>query len=405
MESIQTWLNDWPLTKGLLLGVGVLLLSVLAYVVTRHYLLKALHKVVSRSRTDIDDLIVERVIGRRLAYLAPFLVLYHFTDLLPEAMAPVAAQICFVAMVLIILLTVGAAINVAVEVVQRLPFFRDKPIKGYFQVVKLVIYLFGVIVIISLLTGTSPIGLLSGLGALTAVLLLIFRDTILSFVASIQINASDLVRVGDWIEVKKYGADGDVIDIALHTIQVQNFDKTIVVIPTHKLLEETFRNWRGMKQSGGRRIKRSISIDLNTVRFCDAEMIERFRGIRLLRAYVDRKLEELAAHNQAHGIDDDIPVNGRRMTNLGTFRAYVVEYLRNHPRINPEMTFLVRQLPSGPTGVPIEIYVFANDTVWATYEAIQADIFDHLLAVVPHFDLRVFQNPAGSDFARLGARR
>ena len=239
---------------------------------------------------------------------------------------------------------------------------------------------------------------------MTAVLLLIFRDTILSFIASLQITSNDLVRVGDWIEVPKFGADGDVIDIALHTVKIQNWDKTITVIPTHKLIDETFKNWRGMAQSGGRRIKRSILIDIESIRICDDALVERLKKIHLITDYVQDKLQELDEYNAEQQIDTSSPVNGRRMTNIGTFRAYVVAYLRHHKRIHQQMTFLVRQLPPGPTGLPLEIYVFTNDTAWAKYEAIQADIFDHILAVVPEFDLRVFQSPTGRDFSNLSMR-
>jgi len=238
---------------------------------------------------------------------------------------------------------------------------------------------------------------------MTAVILLIFRDTILSFVASLQISSNDLVRVGDWIESPTFGADGSVLDIALHTVTVQNWDKTFTIIPTHKLIDESFKNWRGMQLSGGRRIKRAVYIDISSIRFCDADMVERFKRMHLITEYVQRKQEELKRHNQEHNIDESVLVNGRRMTNVGTFRAYIDAYLKNHPLIHKDMTFLVRQLAPGPTGLPIEIYVFTTDTAWANYEAIQSDIFDHILAVVPQFDLRVFQEPTGQDFKQLVA--
>jgi miniconductance mechanosensitive channel len=242
---------------------------------------------------------------------------------------------------------------------------------------------------------------LSGLGALTAVLLLVFKDTILGFVAGIQLSANKMVAVGDWIEMPKYGADGDVIDVALTTVKVQNFDKTITTIPAYALISDSFKNWRGMFQSGGRRIKRAVHIDMQTVMFCNEEMLARFAKIQYISEYIQRKKEELEKHNAKHQVDNSNLVNGRRMTNVGTFRAYVTEYLKNHPKIHRELTFLVRQLAPGESGLPIEIYVFTNDTEWAHYEAIQADIFDHILAVLPEFDLRVFQNPSGMDFHAL----
>ena len=242
---------------------------------------------------------------------------------------------------------------------------------------------------------------LSGLGALTAVLLLVFKDTILGLVAGVQLSANKMVAVGDWIEMPKYGADGDVIEVALTTVKVQNWDKTVTTIPAYALISDSFKNWRGMQESGGRRIKRSVSIDVQTIVFCDEEMLGRFAKIKYIAEYIQKKKDELARFNQELKVDDSSLVNGRRMTNVGTFRAYVVAYLKHHPKIHQEMTFLVRQLAPSENGLPIEVYVFSNDKVWANYEAIQADIFDHILAVVPEFDLRVFQVPTGNDFRRL----
>ncbi|MFA9407924.1 MAG: mechanosensitive ion channel family protein, partial [Candidatus Dadabacteria bacterium] len=249
--------------------------------------------------------------------------------------------------------------------------------------------------------GQSPAFFLGGLGAMAAVLMLIFKDPILGLAAGIQLSANKMVRVGDWIEMPKYGADGDVIDISLTTVKVQNWDKTIITIPTFALVSEGVKNWRGMSESGGRRIKRPIFIDMTSVKFCTLEMIEKFSKIQYLSNYVLDKKKELSDFNEQRNIDNTVLVNGRRMTNLGTFRAYLVSYLRDHPKINKNLTFLVRQLDPGPTGLPIEIYVFSSDQVWANYESIQADIFDHVLAVIPEFDLRVYQNPTGSDFQNL----
>jgi len=247
----------------------------------------------------------------------------------------------------------------------------------------------------------TPIFLLSGVGALAAVMMLIFRDSILGFVAGIQLAANKMVAVGDWIEMPKYGADGDVLEVALTTVKVQNWDKTITTIPTYALISESFKNWRGMAESGGRRIKRSVSLDMSSIKFCDEEMLDRYRKIQYISEYIETKKIELEKFNQATEVDHASLANGRRMTNIGTFRAYVQAYLRNHPEINKDMTFLIRQLPPSENGLPIEIYVFSKDKVWANYEAIQADIFDHILAVVPEFDLRVYQNPTGADFQAL----
>jgi miniconductance mechanosensitive channel len=250
---------------------------------------------------------------------------------------------------------------------------------------------------ISIIIDKSVLVLLTGLGALTAIILLIFKDSILGLVAGIQLVANDMVRPGDWIEMPKYGADGDVIQITLNTVKIRNWDKTITTIPTYSLISDSFKNWRGMSESGGRRIKRALPIDMTSVKFCTPEMIDRFSRIAMLRDHIERKTKELREYNERNEIDQSVPVNGRRMTNLGTFRAYLVAYLRAHPKIHQDMTFLVRQLPPSDKGLPLEIYVFSNDQVWANYEAIQADIFDHLLASLPEFELRPFQSPTGDD--------
>jgi len=262
--------------------------------------------------------------------------------------------------------------------------------------------LFGSIIIIGILTDKSPLILLSGLGAMTAIILLIFKDTILSLIASLQISFNDLIQNGDWLEVPEFNADGEVIDIALHSVKIQNWDKTISTIPTHKLIDGSFKNWSGMQKSGGRRIKRAIHIDISSIKFCDKNMLRKFSEMQLITDYIKTKKEEISKFNKENNFDNKLASNGRKLTNIGTLRAYISAYLKNHPKIKNEMTFLIRQLSSGPTGLPIEIYVFANDTVWANYEAIQSDIFDHILAIVPEFDLRVFQNPTGNDFRKLG---
>ena len=278
---------------------------------------------------------------------------------------------------------------------------KERPVKGYLQVVKIIIYIIGAIIVIGIFTGQQPWTLLTGVGALTAIIILIFRDTILSFVASIQITSYDLVRINDWIEMPKYGADGDVIDISLNVIKVQNFDKTIVVIPTYKLIDESFKNWRGMKQTGGRRIKRAVNIDITSIKFLDDEMINHFEKFRLLSVYMKQKKEELKKYNEELQIKPDEIINKRRLTNIGTFREYLKIYLKQREDVNADLTFLIRQLEPGPMGLPIEIYVFANTVDWAEYEDIQSNIFDHILAILPQFGLRVFQSPTSSDIQSL----
>jgi miniconductance mechanosensitive channel len=396
----KEWPQQYPQTYQMLMAAGVLVLGIISYFITKHFILRALLKLVQRTKTSLDDTLLRKAFLRRLSYIVPIIVIYNFSELFPFA-EDLISKISIALIWWILLLTGGGFLTGLGEVYQNLDIFRGRPIKGYIQILKLIIYLIGGIIIVSVFLGRSPMVLLSGFGAMTAVMLLIFRHTILSFIASLQISSTDLIRIGDWIEMPKYGADGDVIDIALHTIQIQNWDKTITTIPTYKLMEESFKNWRGMQESGGRRIKRAISIDLDSIKFCDKEMIERFKGYHLISDYVKQKQEDLGQYNREHRINSDVLVNGRRMTNIGTFRAYVEAYLRSNSKIHQEMTFLIRQLSPGPNGLPLEIYVFTNDTVWARYEAIQSDIFDHILAVVPQFDLRIFQDPTGRDFGKL----
>jgi miniconductance mechanosensitive channel len=390
--------------KYLIIISGILLASYLVYLVTKKYIVKWLGILIKRSKTRLDDIIFDKVMLRRLAYIAPILVIYNFAYLTP-ALAGTIQRISYVLIFLIMLTALTSFLNAVNEIYEEKNQYRGRPIKGYIQAITIAIYILGALIMIGILTGQSIWVLLSGVGALTAVLILIFRDTILSFIASLQITSNDLVRLDDWIEVPAFGADGDVIEIALHTIKVQNWDKTITVIPTHKLIDVSFKNWRGMEETGGRRIKRSIFLDIGSIRFVDDAMMKKLKTIRLLQDYLAKKEKEIAAYNKAQNITGENLVNGRRLTNIGMFRAYIEAYLRNHQQIKQDLTFLIRQLHPGPTGLPIEIYVFASDIRWAHYEAIQADIFDHLLAVVKEFDLRVFQYPGGKEFEKLVTAR
>lgn len=375
----------------------VTLLALLSYYLARAILIRGVGKLIRRSRTELDDILLERHVLRRLSMLVPIVVLYYAADALPGSPETVR-QLLNSTLTAALVLLAGAVITAFQDIYSELESCRELPIKSYAQIVKIILYVLGGLATIAVLTGKSPWVLLSGIGALMAVIVLVFRDTILSLVASVNIASNRLVKVGDWIEAPAFDADGDVIDIALHTIKVQNWDKTITTIPTHKLVDNSFKNWQGMQESGGRRIKRAIVVDMSSIRFCDDEMLERFRRFQLIHDYVTQRQVEVDEDNRAQQVDTTQIINGRRLTNVGTFRAYVAAYLRQHPKIHQDMTFLIRQLPPGENGLPIEIYVFTSDTVWANYEAIQADIFDHLLAVMPAFYLRVFQNPTGSDF-------
>ncbi len=290
------------------------------------------------------------------------------------------------------------------DIYKRSEVSKRKPIGGYLSVVRIVMFILAGIFILSTLTDKSPWGIVSVFGGLTAVVLLVFKDTILGFVASLQLVSHDMVRVGDWIEMPRFEADGDVIDVSIHTVKVQNWDMTITTIPTYALVSNAFKNWRGMSKSGGRRIKRALCLDMNSIRFCTPEMLVKFNKFGSIKEYLQKKQEEIDLYNREHDLDSSSVPNGRHQTNIGIFRAYIKSYLINHPKINKNMTLLVRHLPPTPKGLPMEIYLFSSDQAWANYEAIQADIFDHIFAIVPEFGLRLFQQPAGSDFAQLNAR-
>ena len=325
---------------------------------------------------------------------------------LPTEIVTVTVNVVKALIVLSVAMAISWALNYANELYARRPEARSRPIKGYVQVVKIVVFCGAAILMIAVLIEQSPLLLLSGLGAMAAVLMLVFKDTILSLVASVQLTSNDMLRVGDWIEMPSMNADGDVIDIALHTVKVQNFDKTVTTIPTHRLISDAYRNWRGMSESGGRRIKRALVIDQNAVRFLSGDEVAGLRRFRLLDEYLARKEAEIAEWNRHELSSDYDEINARRITNIGTLRAYVIAYLKSHPRIaGGGFTLMVRQLPPGPQGLPLEIYCFTDTVDWGEYESIQADIFDHLIAILPEFELRIFQEPSGLDFARMAEHK
>jgi miniconductance mechanosensitive channel len=378
----------------------------------------AIRRVASHTKSMWDDRLIERKVFARIAHVVPGMIVYYgiartlgVSATEADAAASTAAFIAALAqrvalsfIVVTVVMSAGAFLDAVNDIYsESYHEAKNRPIKGYLQVVGLVLYIAAGVVVVSILADRSPVVFLSGLGALAAVLMLVFRDTILSLVASMQIMSNDMIRIGDWVEMPQANADGDVIDIALHTVKIQNWDKTISTIPTYKFISESFKNWRGMTDSGGRRIKRSLTLDVSSVRFLEQEEVERLSRFELLRDYMAEKRDELARSAAAKkGLDPDIIPLRRRLTNVGTFRAYVLEYLQAHSKIHKDMTLLVRQLAPTSKGLPIEIYCFSTDTAWASYEGIQADIFDHLFAVLPEFGLEAFQEPAGRDFARLG---
>jgi miniconductance mechanosensitive channel len=391
---------------NLFIALGVLSLTSWAgYIFTRRLVFRAVLKIVKKTRSTWDDELVESKVLDKLSYIAPAWIIFAGVALIPDfpnVLTQVVSQVALAWMALSLGLAVNALLTAANTIYEKdYPTAKARPIKGYIQILQIAVFAILVIVVTAILLDQDFGVFLGGVGAMSAILLLVFRDTILSLVASLQISSNDMIRVGDWVEMPQFNADGDVIDVALHTVKIQNWDKTITTIPTHKFIEDSFRNWRGMQSSGGRRIKRSIFIDLNSVKFLTDEEIEYLSKYQFLQNYMTGKSVDVAAHNDRQSGDISVIPDLRRLTNVGTFRAYVLHYLKDNGRIHQDMTLLVRQLPAGAQGLPLELYCFANDTRWEVYEDIQSDIFDHLIAILPEFGLRIFQEPSGNDIQGL----
>ena len=409
--DIKDLLTGWGLSENIAAYINIvfgtttiILLAYLSDVISKRIIIKTITRVIRRTKSNWDDILLEKKVLTRLAHLAPAIILFFFARFVLSDYQNIAVFIqgaIRIYIVLLILLVIDSLINALHGIYQTLEVSKNRSIKGYIQVAKILVYFIAALLVISILFNREVTRLLTGLGAVAAVLLLVFKDTILGFVASIQLSANNMLKIGDWITMPRYSADGTVMEITLNTVKVQNWDKTISTIPTYALVSDSFSNWRGMEESGGRRIKRSINIDMKSVKFCTKEMLDRFNKIQYLREYTEKRKLEIEAYNKENNIDKSIVVNGRNMTNIGTFRKYLEKYLYHHPKIHNDMTFLIRQLQPTDKGIPIEIYVFSNDQRWANYESIQADIFDHILAVIPEFDLRVFQSPSGDDFQRV----
>ncbi len=393
----------WALTT---LQLALLLVVIgLVNVFTRSFLVRVIGRAVRATPTLWDDALLGAGVISRLSQVVPALVAYYgiaFISGLPAQVVTVVRGVSSAYVVLTVALSYGNMLSALDGLYEKRDpeRARARPIKGYLQVVKIITYMVTAILIVATLFDRDPLLLLSGLGAMTAVLMLVFKDTILSLVASVQLSSNDMLRVGDWIAMPQLDADGYVVDVSLHTVKVQNWDRTITTIPTWRLISESYKNWRGMFDSGGRQIKRSLSLDQRSVRFLSDAERENLRRFALLADYLDRKQAELERANAEAAAQGKDPLNARRLTNLGTFRAYVQAYVEAHPGIHPEMFRLVRQLQPGPTGIPLEVYCYPAKTAWADYEGIQADIFDHLYAILPEFGLTVFQQPSGADISR-----
>jgi miniconductance mechanosensitive channel len=407
-QIYQQWLSSFNLSTNSVIIIQtvsiltvILLISLIADKIAKKIIVKSISNIVKKTKNNWDDIFLEKKVFDRLAHFAPAIVI-HWTIGFALSDFPLFVSLIhsavYIYMTIITTLVINSFLKALLEIYSHSKMSKDRPIKGYVQLINIFVVFIAVILIISFVTGSSPTRLLAGLGAMAAVLMLVFKDTILGLVASVQLSANNMVKIGDWISMPSHRADGTILEITLNTVKVQNWDKTISTIPTYALVNESFTNWRGMEESGGRRIKRSINIDMTSVKFCDEKMINKLKNIELLQNYIETKIKELEEYNKKYDIDNNVLVNGRRLTNIGTFRIYIEEYLKRNPKIHDNMTFLVRQLQPTEKGLPIEIYVFSNDQAWANYEAIQADIFDHIMAIIPEFELRIFQYPTSHNF-------
>ena len=396
----ESWTDD--LTSAIILFT-ILFIAFLGDAICKHVILTTVTRLVKKTKATWDDVVFDRKVMIYLSHLVAPIILYI---LLPLAISNAGLltfilRICMIYIIAIFLKFISALLSALYHVYSEREQFRDRPLKGLLQTVQVILFFIGGIIIVSILIDKSPMVLLTGLGASAAVLMLVFKDSIMGFVSGIQLSANNMLKVGDWIEMPKYGADGTVIEVTLNTVKVRNCDNTITTIPPYALVSDSFQNWRGMQESGGRRIKRSIRIDMNSVKFCTPEMLAKYRKIRLLKDYIEETEKVVEEYNKEHGIDNSVLVNGRRQTNLGVFRAYLTNYLRSLPAVNQDLTCMVRQLQPTEQGIPLELYFFSSIKAWIPYEGVQADVFDHVLAIIPEFDLHVFQNPTGEDFRAL----
>ncbi len=378
--------------------IAIWVIAFVVFFITRKVLLSFIHRMVIKTTSEWDDFLLHRKVFTALSHLPSafiFYFTYNFSEI--KTVDEILLRASLIYFVIIASMTLNRLIKAGMDMYNTTPYAQTRPIKGYAQLLHIFVYFVAGIFIIAFIAGKSPLWFLTGLGAIAAVLLLVFKDTILGLVASIQLSANNMLKPGDWIEMPKHNADGTVIDISLNTVKVQNGDKTITMIPTYALVSESFNNWRGMEESGGRRIKRSINIDMKSVKFCDQALLEKFKKFRLISDYIANKQNEIAEFNKSLSIDQNDTLNSHRQTNLGIFRKYMEAYLASHPMINTEMTFVVRYLQPTERGIPLEIYVFSKEQRMPDYESIQADIFDHILAIISEFDLKVFQNPSGND--------
>jgi len=397
--------EEWaPIVVKSVATLGVICISVFVNYLAKNLIVRVLHLFIRKSKIKWDDKLAQRKVFHKLSHLAPIIVLSRFLPVIWGAQSDGGKIIesgIKIYITVIVLMVVDSLLGALQDIYRGFKWSKQVPIKSFLQVFKLIVFFIGGLYIVATIMDKNPAVLFGSLGALTAVLMLVFKDAILGLTAGIQLTTNRMLAIGDWLEMPKYGADGDVLEITLTTVKVQNWDNTITTIPTYALISDAFKNWRGMTESDGRRIKRSLYLDISTIRFCDEEMLERFSKIQFIKEYIDQTKQEVKNHNKEWKVDNSSLANGRRMTNIGTFRAYIEAYLRNHPQVNQDLTLLVRQLEPTPHGLPIQIYIFSKEKRWVPYEDIQSDLFDHFLAVLPEFDLQAFQEPSGKDFVKL----
>ena len=416
-ESITRHLKDWLINAGMSESFAkviadysgfllVIAVAFIAFYIVKWIMVRWVHHLAEKSKSDWDDAFVERKVFKRLAYLVPAIIIQFSTQyVIPDypEMMKVVQTVISIYMATVVLIVVSSVLDASNDIYNSYEISKTRPIKGFIQVGKIVLYVLYLIILVTILfLRKEGFGWLAGLGAFSAVLLLVFKDPILGFVGGIQLATNDMLRIGDWIEMPKYNADGNVIDITITTVKVQNWDKTITTIPTYFLVSDSYKNWRGMEESGARRIRRHILVDLQSIKFCTPEMLEKFSQYEYVAEYITKTEVDITEYNNEKNVDPDVLINGRRQTNIGVFRAYLTSYLRNNPLIRQDLTLMVRQLQPTETGLPLEIYAFSKMQDWVTIESIQSDIFDHVMAGIKYFDLQLFQSPTGNDFRSLG---
>ena len=415
LKQINTILTDWGMSPAtadwfdqVIAFVLVLIVAFAGDFICRRVLLRAIARLVQKTKATWDDILFDRSVMIYLSHMVAPVIIYLFIPIVfadtDSATLGFIRRLCYIIIIFSFLFFINSFLKAAYAVYSEKESMRDRPLKGLLQTLQVSLWTIGIIVVVAELLGKSPLSLLAGLGASAAILMLVFKDSIMGFVSGVQLSANDMLKVGDWITMPKYGADGTVIEVTLNTVKVRNWDNTITTIPPYLLVSDSFQNWRGMRESGGRRVKRSINIDMTSVRFCTPEMLEKYRKIQLLKDYIDETEAVVHAYNKENGINNEVLVNGRRQTNLGVFRAYLTAYLKSLPVVNKDLNCMVRHLQPTDHGLPVELYFFSTIKDWIPYEGVQADVFDHVLAIIPEFDLRVFQSPSGADFQKLAEK-